>query len=98
MKIVSKRMREPGARKRWKTEGEAMEGLEWGRKETVVLKTYSTTSAGLSSQNTKIRQKEIQVFRHQTYILKCGGYVKYSKAQITKDIRGQVLEALGPSP
>lgn len=76
MKIVSKRMREPGASKRWKSEGEAMEGLEWGRKETVVLKTYSTTSAGIRSQNTKIRQKGIQVFRHYTYILKCGGYVK----------------------
>lgn len=44
LKIVYKRMREPGASKRWKTEGQAMEGLEWGRKETVVLKTYSTTS------------------------------------------------------
>lgn len=34
------------------------------------------------------------------YILKYGGYVKYSKAKITKDIRGQVLEVwvLVPNP
>ena len=34
-------------------EGGAMEGLAWGRKKAVVLKTYSTTSASISSRTPK---------------------------------------------